>query len=145
MDHGDLGKCVSRTTREAYVFVREENMVGTIDAPGRGRLHNDEVHSPVAITISVIIAGKVFPSGCAIRQDFEWLVNTAEKIVCVVRADPDKSVDILFYTGWWEAPHEIEHRVYRISHAVGKDDALLGRMLLRWFHKVYGRFLYYIN
>ena len=82
--------------------------------------------SPIAIAISVIIAGEIFSSSRAIRQYFEWLVNTTEKIVRVVRTDLNKRIDVLFHTCWRQAPHEIEHRVHWISHAGEKDDALTG-------------------
>lgn len=97
--------------------------VGVIDTSGRSGRHH-EIHSPIAISISVIITGKIVPSSCAIRQDFEWLVNAAEKILRVIRADPNERIDVLFYTGWWQAPHEIEHRVHWISHVEVKGYAL---------------------
>ena len=74
------------------------------------------VSVPVAFSITVIIACKVFFTSCTVSEYAQRLVDATKQVVCVVWADADQSGYVFLDFCWRESPHEVEHRVDEVTH-----------------------------
>lgn len=73
-------------------------------------------YAPIAIAIPVVVTREVLLPRRAIRHDLQWLVDTAQQVLCVVRAHCDQRRDVLFYMRRREPTHEVQHRIDEVAH-----------------------------